>query len=134
MPNDFFESFGILRFLDTPLRQNALLLLQSTRAASIRWGSSCLLCTPEYKGDIDSLGLIVSSLPRARLASAVPPDQLLVETDGPRPFQGPFAGIEATPELLRDVITTPTGITGEKVADPAVRMYGSSLGMGHKAL
>ncbi|WP_093336356.1 hypothetical protein [Salibacterium halotolerans] len=69
----------------------------------------------------------MSSLPRARLASAVPPDQLLVETDGPRPFQGPFAGIEATPELLRDVITTPTGITGEKVADPAVRVYGSSL-------
>ncbi|WP_170840911.1 hypothetical protein [Salibacterium halotolerans] len=39
-----------------------------------------------------------------------------MEIDGPRPFQGPFAGIETTPKLLRDVITTPAGITEEKEA------------------
>ncbi|WP_093337053.1 TatD family hydrolase [Salibacterium halotolerans] len=59
-----------------------------------------------------------------RLAAEVPPDQLLVETDEPRPSQGPFAGIETTPELLRDVTTAPAGITGEKVEDLAGRMYG----------
>ncbi|WP_093338051.1 hypothetical protein [Salibacterium halotolerans] len=47
----------------------------------------------------------------------VPPDELIVEIDGPRPFQGPFAGIETTPELLRNVITTPAGITEEKEAE-----------------
>ncbi|WP_244504386.1 TatD family hydrolase [Salibacterium halotolerans] len=77
---------------------------------------------------ITKAGYMVSVTPEVcyrerdqRLAAAVPPDQLLIETDGPWPFQGPFAGIETTPELLRDVITTLAGITGEKKADLAAR-------------
>ncbi|SFP32144.1 hypothetical protein [Salibacterium halotolerans] len=89
-------------------------------------------------------------MPWARLAvaAAVLPDQLLVETDGLRPFQDPFAGIEITPELLGDVITTPAGITKEKGAALVVQLQknegacllrsgwvdGPSLGMGPKAL
>ncbi|WP_170841143.1 hypothetical protein [Salibacterium halotolerans] len=40
-----------------------------------------------------------------------------METDELRSFKGPFAGIKTTPELLRDVITTPAGITEEKEAE-----------------
>ncbi|SFP44533.1 hypothetical protein [Salibacterium halotolerans] len=61
-----------------------------------------------------------------QLAAVVPPYQLLIETDEPRPFQGPFAGIETTHELLRDVITTPAGITEEREAVPAVRMQNNA--------
>ncbi|WP_170840904.1 hypothetical protein [Salibacterium halotolerans] len=54
-----------------------------------------------HKGGIDSLALIVTSMPWERLAAAVVPDQLLVEADGLRLFQGLAAGIEKVSELLR---------------------------------
>ncbi|MFD2705789.1 hypothetical protein, partial [Salibacterium lacus] len=40
---------GILYFGEVPLRQHTSLLLQSTREASIRRGSSCLLCTRPFQ-------------------------------------------------------------------------------------
>lgn len=38
-----------------------------------------------------------------RLAEKVPLEQLMIETDGPWPFSGPFKGIRTTPLLLTDV-------------------------------
>ncbi|PZE21227.1 TatD family hydrolase [Paenibacillus xerothermodurans] len=40
-----------------------------------------------------------------RLLSLVPIGQLLVETDGPWPFGGPFVGIETTPLLLENTVS-----------------------------
>ncbi|WP_240374902.1 TatD family hydrolase [Bacillus piscicola] len=40
-----------------------------------------------------------------QLAAMIPDTQLLIETDGPWPFQGPFAGKKTTPLLLPDIIS-----------------------------
>ncbi|WP_230986922.1 TatD family hydrolase [Cohnella fermenti] len=51
-------------------------------------------CTPDvlYEPDI------------RELASAYPLELLMTETDGPWPFEGPFAGRETTPAMTRDVV------------------------------
>ncbi|MFB5662553.1 TatD family hydrolase [Alteribacillus sp. HJP-4] len=38
------------------------------------------------------------------LSAMIPLEQLLIETDGPWPFEGPFAGTPTSPLLLHDVI------------------------------
>lgn len=54
-----------------------------------------------------------------RLVKLYPLNLLMVETDGPWPFEGPFAGRETRPDMIRDSIRTIAGIKG--LAEAAVR-------------
>lgn len=47
-----------------------------------------------------------------RLAETVPLAQLLIETDGPWPYEGPFSGRKTTPLLLPDVAKKVAAIKG----------------------
>ncbi|WP_026703188.1 TatD family hydrolase [Salibacterium aidingense] len=65
------------------------------------------------------------------LAAMVPDEQLLIETDGPWPFQGPFEGAETSPLLLEAVLDVLAAQRTEKKEDlrkktarNATRLYG----------
>ncbi|SFE74707.1 TatD family hydrolase [Alteribacillus iranensis] len=65
-----------------------------------------------------------------RLAALIPDDQLLIETDGPWPFRGPFSGELTTPLLLKKVISFLAGQRKEErdslraqLAKNALRLY-----------
>ena len=51
------------------------------------------------------------------LAAAYPLDRLMSETDGPWPFEGPFAGRETTPAMVRDVVREIAALRGLALAD-----------------
>ncbi|WP_240473343.1 TatD family hydrolase [Salsuginibacillus kocurii] len=87
---------------------------------------------------ITAAGYMVSVTPEAcyrerdqRLAAQVPMKQLLVETDGPWPFNGPFSNKETTPLLLIPLIEKIAEVKGVALADAshqlqvnAVQFYG----------
>lgn len=65
------------------------------------------------------------------LAAAYPLDLLMSETDGPWPFEGPFAGRETVPAMVRDVVREIAALRGldaseaeRALASNARRLYG----------
>ena len=63
------------------------------------------------------------------LARVVPLDQMMVETDGPWPYTGPFAGKPAEPNFIPDVISAIARIRGNSVGTvaQAITMNAKSL-------
>ncbi|MBN2983514.1 MULTISPECIES: TatD family hydrolase [Cohnella] len=53
------------------------------------------------------------------LAARVPLAQLMTETDGPWPFEGPFAGKETVPEMVLDVVREIASLRGSDEAETA---------------
>lgn len=49
------------------------------------------------------------------LASIYPHDQIMAETDGPWPFEGPFAAQKTHPRMVKDVIRAWCDVTGIKL-------------------
>jgi TatD DNase family protein len=56
------------------------------------------------------------------LARMVPLDQMMVETDGPWPFAGPFEGKPTEPNLIPDVISAIARIRGDSIATVALAL------------
>lgn len=54
-----------------------------------------------------------------RLVSLYPLELLMAETDGPWPFDGPFAGRETHPAMIRESIRAIAGLKG--VSEESVR-------------
>lgn len=70
-----------------------------------------LKASEEVVHNIIKAGYYVSVTPEVcyrerdqKLASRIPDEQLLIETDGPWPFGGPFSGKGTTPLFLNDII------------------------------
>lgn len=67
-----------------------------------------------------------------QLLRQIPPSLLLLETDGPWPFGGPFQGVRTTPLLIRDTARKAASLTNRTEAellrichDNTNRLYGS---------
>ncbi|WP_052339771.1 TatD family hydrolase [Gorillibacterium massiliense] len=58
-----------------------------------------------------------------RLAELYPADQVMAETDGPWPFEGPFAGLATRPDMAQDVIATWSEIRGVPLEDARRQFY-----------
>ncbi|MFQ5839473.1 MAG: TatD family hydrolase [Candidatus Methylomirabilales bacterium] len=73
---------------------------------------------------------------RAReLARFVPLDLLLLETDGPEPYEGPFAGERTVPAILPRVVEAvavihgvPAAVVAAETTRAASRLFGRALG------
>ncbi|RSL34026.1 TatD family deoxyribonuclease [Salibacterium salarium] len=88
--------------------------------------------------NITASGYFVSVTPEVcyrerdqQLAAMIPENQLLLETDGPWPFQGPFTGHETTPLFIETIINylaqknnTSPHFLRQKTKDNAWNMYG----------
>ncbi|WP_454192961.1 TatD family hydrolase [Paenibacillus sp. Marseille-Q7038] len=57
------------------------------------------------------------------LASKYPHDQIMAETDGPWPFEGPFAAHKTHPRMVKDVIRAWCDVTGVKLEIAAELFY-----------
>ncbi|HET7581058.1 MAG TPA: TatD family hydrolase [Bacillales bacterium] len=131
--------------LDLPLALHAvhdkvqpvldMLLAEKIERAHFHW----------LKADADTLqrvfdsGYFLSVTPEVcyrerdkELARLAPFEQLLVETDGPWPFSGPFEGIPTTPMFLKDVIhkiaelkNCPESKVAEQMVKNTKKIYGS---------
>ncbi|WP_246031803.1 TatD family hydrolase [Salibacterium salarium] len=105
-----------------------------TISAHFHW----LKAPPNVVRNITASGYFISVTPEVcyrgrdqQLAEMVPDHQLLLETDGPWPFQGPFAGEKTTPLLIDRVIDFLAPKKDErpetlkqKLDDNLTRMYG----------
>ncbi len=74
---------------------------------------------------------VIYELEIRELATVFPLDRLMVETDGPWPFEGPFAGKQTEPGMVRDVIREISLLRGlaegnvtEAVNDNSRNFYG----------
>ncbi|MGY4690753.1 TatD family hydrolase [Salibacterium sp. K-3] len=97
-----------------------------------------LKAPPDVAVRITEAGYMVSVTPEVcyrkrdqRLAAMVPEDQLLVETDGPWPFQGPFKDTETSPLLLEKMFPVlsetnqdSSAVFKKKTSANAKRFYG----------
>ncbi|MEX1031115.1 MAG: TatD family hydrolase [Paenibacillaceae bacterium] len=57
------------------------------------------------------------------LVRSYPIEQLMVETDGPWPFEGKFAGTTTLPNMVRDVIVEIAQLKGMTVEEASVQLY-----------
>jgi TatD DNase family protein len=57
------------------------------------------------------------------LVRSYPMEQLMVETDGPWPFEGPFAGRTTLPHMVREVIAEIAHLKTLQVSEASVQLY-----------
>ncbi|MCM3784668.1 TatD family hydrolase [Neobacillus mesonae] len=60
------------------------------------------------------------------LAGIYPHDQVMAETDGPWPFEGPFAAQKTHPRMVKDVISAWCDVTGVKLETAAELFYNNT--------
>lgn len=84
-----------------------LLARHGIRRAHFHWYKGA----PETTARIAAAGYAISLTPDVlyepdirELAASFPLEQLMAETDGPWPFEGPFAGMETAPAMTRAVL------------------------------
>ena len=84
---------------------------------------------PDVTAAVCAAGYCVSVTPEVcyrerdrHLARAVPPDRLLVETDGPWPFRGPFEGRATEPAMLARVAAEVAALWGCPPAEATARL------------
>lgn len=93
-----------------------------------------------YKGDerttarIAANGWFISLTPDVayeaeirRLAAGFPLSQLMVETDGPWPYEGQFAGRMTVPSMTRDAVAEIAAIRGMETEEAARIIYGNTV-------
>jgi TatD DNase family protein len=80
------------------------LIERNIKHAHFHW----LKASPDQLQRVYQAGYYLSLTPEVcyrerdqKIAFSAPIDRLLVETDGPWPFQGPFKGVPTSPELIR---------------------------------
>nr|WP_240703040.1 TatD family hydrolase [Cohnella luojiensis] len=106
----------------------------SIRKAHFHWfkGSSYAVTRIVRNGYYVSVTPDVLYEPEIReLAVVFPLDRLMIETDGPWPFEGPFAGKQTEPGMVREVIREialhrglDEGEAAEAVSDNSKIFYG----------
>jgi TatD DNase family protein len=109
-----------------------IILTAKVRRAVFHWHKSDAATT----NAILDAGYFISLTPEVvyrdrdqALAAIVPLDQMMVETDGPWPYDGPFKGRSTEPSFIADVISAIARIRGDSSAAIAQALAANALSL-----